>query len=139
MTYGSESECATHYTTAPRLCVAYVLGQVASLGSKDSLLLLLLLLLLLFGLRYFIPGAFRNYEWKKALKKEKCLSWVVSVSRYSMAQCRNEVRTDLVNLTERLKDDGKEMMIAWNFNIFTSLRLAAASAAEAAQADDILR
>jgi len=36
----------------------------------------------------------------KALKKEKCLSWVVSVSRDSMAQCRNEVRTDLVNRTE---------------------------------------
>jgi len=30
----------------------------------------------------------------KALKKEKYLSWVVSVSRDSMAQCRNEVRTD---------------------------------------------
>jgi len=33
----------------------------------------------------------------KALKKEKCLSWVVRVSRDSMAQCRNEVRTDLVS------------------------------------------
>jgi len=32
----------------------------------------------------------------KALKKEKCISWVVSVSRDSMAQCRNEVCTDLV-------------------------------------------
>jgi len=54
-----------------------------------------------------------------ALKKENCLSWVVSVSRYSMAhQCRNEVRTDLVIRTERLKGDGKEMMIACNFNVF---------------------
>jgi len=53
----------------------------------------------------------------KALKKQKCLSWVVSVSRDSMAQCRNEVRTDLVNRTERLKGYGKEMMIAYNFNI----------------------
>jgi len=49
---------------------------------------------------------------EKALKKEKCLSWVVSVSRDSMAQCRNEVRTDLVNRTERLNGDGKETMIA---------------------------
>jgi len=48
----------------------------------------------------------------KELKKEKCLSWVVSVSRDSMAQCRSEVRTDLVNMTERLKGDEKEMMIA---------------------------
>jgi len=54
----------------------------------------------------------------KALKKEKCISWVVSVSRDSMAQCRNEVRTDLVKRTERLKGDGKEMMIACNFNTF---------------------
>jgi len=54
----------------------------------------------------------------KALKKEKCLSWVVSVSRDSMAQCRNEVLTDLINRTERLKEDGEEMMIACNFNIF---------------------
>jgi len=54
----------------------------------------------------------------KAFKKEKCLSWIVSVSRDSMAQCRNEVRTDLVNRTERLKGVGKEMMIACNFNIF---------------------
>jgi len=54
----------------------------------------------------------------KALKKEKCLSWVVSVSRDSKAQCRNEVNTDLVNRTERLKGDGKEMVIACSFNIF---------------------
>jgi len=54
----------------------------------------------------------------KALKKEKCVSWVVSVSRDSMAQCRNEVRSDLINRTERLKGDGKEMMIACNFNLF---------------------
>jgi len=54
----------------------------------------------------------------KALKKEKCLSWVVSVSRDLMSQYRNEVRTDLVNRTERLKPMGEEMMIACNFNIF---------------------
>jgi len=69
----------------------------------------------------------------KALKKDKCIWWVVNVSRDSMAQCRNEVRTDLANRTERLKGDGEEMMIACNFNIFLF------SAAEAAQADDILR
>jgi len=44
----------------------------------------------------------------KALKKEKSLSWVVSVSRDSMAQYRNEVRTNLVNSTKRLKGDGKK-------------------------------
>jgi len=33
-------------------------------------------------------------------------------------KCRNEVCTDLVNRTERHKGDGKEMMIACNFNIF---------------------
>jgi len=32
----------------------------------------------------------------KVLKNEKCFSRVVSVSRDSMAQCINEVRTDLV-------------------------------------------
>jgi len=37
----------------------------------------------------------------KALKRKNVrLSWVVSVSRDSMAQCRNEVRTDQVNRTE---------------------------------------
>jgi len=47
---------------------------------------------------------------RKALKREKCLSWVVRVSRDSMAQCRNEVRTDLVNRTEqnRSKAMGKK-------------------------------
>jgi len=60
-------------------------------------------------------------RYGKALKKEKCLSWVVSVSRDSMAQCRNEVRTDQVNRTElRLTGDGKEIMIACNFNIQSS-------------------
>jgi len=44
----------------------------------------------------------------KAFKKETCLSWVVSVSRDSMAQCRNEVRTNLVDRTERLKAMGKK-------------------------------
>jgi len=33
----------------------------------------------------------------KTVKKEKFLPWVVSVSRNSMAQSRNEVHTDLVN------------------------------------------
>jgi len=42
---------------------------------------------------------------RKALKEEKCLSWVVSVSIDSMAQCTNEVRTDLVNRTELLNGD----------------------------------
>jgi len=78
------------------------------------ILLLLLLLLITDGIKALDSNG-------KALKKKKCLSWVVSVSRDSMAQCRNEFRTDLVNWinwTERLKGDGKEMMIACNLNIF---------------------
>jgi len=60
-----------------------------------------------------------NYSTSKLPnERQKCISSVVSVSRDSMAQCGNEVRTDLVNWVERLKDDGKEMMIACNFNIF---------------------
>jgi len=64
----------------------------------------------------------------KALKKEKCLSLVVSVSRDSMAKCRNEVRTDLINRTERLKGDGKEIMIACNLLLL--LLLSSLSATE---------
>jgi len=52
-----------------------------------------------------------------------------------MAQSRYDVRTNLINRTECLEGNGKEMIIAGDF----SVRLAAASAAEAAQADDMLR
>jgi len=34
----------------------------------------------------------------KALEKEKCRPWVVSVSRDSMAQCRNEVSSIILLL-----------------------------------------
>jgi len=50
-----------------------------------------------------------------------------------MAQIRNEVRTELVDRTERLECNGEEMFVA------IDLRLAAASAAEAARADDMPR
>jgi len=53
----------------------------------------------------------------KALIKDKCFSWVLSLSRDSMAQCRNEARPDLVNKTERLTGDWKKTMIACDFNI----------------------
>ena len=57
-----------------------------------------------------------------------------------MAQSRNEVRADLINRTECLKGNGKEMIVAGEMSVyFSSLRLAATSAAEAAQADDMLR
>jgi len=50
-----------------------------------------------------------------------------------MAQSRDEVLTDLINRTECLEGNGKKMTIAGDFG------LSCASAAEAAQADNMLR
>ena len=47
---------------------------------------------------------------RKALEKEKCLSWVISVGWNAMAQSINEVRTDLIMGTEGLEGNGKEVV-----------------------------
>ena len=39
------------------------------------------------------------------------------VTQYAMAQSRNEVRTDLINRTECLKGNGKEMIVAGDVSI----------------------
>jgi len=74
----------------------------------------------------------RNRKW---LVKEKCLSWVVSDWWNAMAQSRYEVRTDLINRTGCIEDNGKE-----NDNSrWFPCSYVAVSTAEAAQADDMLR
>jgi hypothetical protein len=71
---------------------------------------------------------------RKASEKEKCISWVISAGRNAMVQSRDEVRTDLIDRTERNKLYLQAMSL-----YFFSLRLAAASAAEAVQVDEMLR
>ena len=56
-----------------------------------------------------------------------------------MAQNRNETSTVLIYRTKCIEGNWIEMVVAGYFGVFLSLRLAAASAAEAAQAEDMLR
>jgi len=57
-----------------------------------------------------------------------------------MTQSRNEVHTDLVDRTERLECNGKEIIVAEYFNIFLHFAFdRAAATAEAAQTNDMTR
>jgi len=52
------------------------------------------------------------------VEQAKYPSWVITDRRNSMAmQSRNEVRSDLVKRTERLKGDEKEIIVAGDLNI----------------------
>ena len=55
---------------------------------------------------------------RRASEKEICLSWVIGVGWNAMAQRRNEIRTDLIEGTEGLEGNGKEMIVAGAVGVF---------------------
>ena len=59
---------------------------------------------------------------RKALEKEKCLSWVIGVGWNAMALSRNEVHTNLIEGTDFSKAVG-EMIITGDFRVFFFLAL----------------
>jgi len=58
---------------------------------------------------------------RKTLGKEKCLSWVISDWWNAMAQSRDKVRTDLINRTECIEGNEKEMIIVGDFSVLIVL------------------
>jgi len=50
-------------------------------------------------------------HYRKAFEKKKCISWVISDCWNMMAKSRDEVHSDLINRTECLEGNGKEMII----------------------------
>ena len=54
---------------------------------------------------------------RKALEKEKHLSWVISVGWNAMANSRDEVCTDLIDRTECLEGNWKEVIIAGDVRV----------------------
>ena len=70
---------------------------------------------------------------RQALKKEKCLSWVISIRRKAMAQSKNEICTVLSFMTECLDGNWIEMIVASQCSSIFPVRWAPASAAAAVE------